>query len=497
MTLSRKIVVPINLVLVTVLAASLAWEWRRQEATGMALLRARLDEEARFVRAAYRAYGLTPRFSTFLSGFCHAIDPGASPEHQVALVDGEGRVIAGAAEHSERPMDPTELAALGEGFRIRRRGDDTLLVRVAADGERRVVIAESTREVREQVRSNLWSHAAWYLGLGGLLLVAVNLVVRRAVIRPIRRLGRAVRQMEQGRLGVQVESPDRDELGALAQRFNAMSRALAEHAEANRRAMETARRVQSHLLPPSPLHVGCLEVAGRCEQAGPVGGDLYDVQPLPGGRVGLLVVDLSGHNVAAALHTALVRSIVWREAERSQSPGQVLARLNAELLRELPEEHFATAFLGWFDPRCGRFEYANAGHPPATLKTPDGRTLSLTPTCPLLGILPEVPESGASVTVGAGARLLVFTDGLTELTNPEGNQWGDDEAIRLLEASDAEPAEQLLEVVLEQAAEFRGGGPQIDDLTLVVAHYDPGPPALSEGSAGESLEVGRSDHARS
>jgi serine phosphatase RsbU (regulator of sigma subunit) len=495
MTLSRKIVVPINLVLVTVLAASLAWEWRRQEATGMTLLRARLDEEARFVRAAYRAYGLTPRFSTFLSGFCHAIDPGASPEHQVALVDGEGGVIAGAAEHSERPMDPTELAALGEGFRIRRRGDDTLLVRVAADGERRVVIAESTREVREQVRSNLWSHAAWYLALGGLLIISVNIIMRRAVIRPIRRLGRAVTQMEQGHLGVQVELPDRDELGALALRFNAMSRALAEHAEATRRAMETARRVQAHLLPPNHVRVGCLEVVGRCEQAGPVGGDLYDVQPLPGGRVGLLVADLSGHNVAAALHTALVRSIVWREAERARTPAQVVTRLNAELLRDLPEEHFATAFFGWFDPVSERFEYANAGHPPAVLRAPDGRMLTLEPTGPLLGILPEVPEQGESVPVRAGTRLLVFTDGLTELMNPQGEQWGAEEVIGLLGSSGREQPARLLEDVLERAARFREGGVPADDLTLLVAQYDPSWPEPRVDRPGESSDVRRAEHA--
>ncbi len=462
----------------------------------MTLLRARLDEEARFVRAAHRAYGLTPRFSTFLSGFCHAIDPAASPEHQVALVDGSGRVVVGAAEHASRPLAPGTLAALGEGFRVRRQGDDTFLVRVSAHDGLRLVIAESTRAVRDRVRANLLSHATWYLGLGGILITAVNLIMRRAVIRPIRRLSRAVTQMEQGHLGVQVEWTGRDELGALALRFNAMSRTLAEHAEATRRAMETARRVQAHLLPPKHVRVGCLEVVGRCEQAGPVGGDLYDVQPLPGGRVGVLVADLSGHNVAAALHTALLRSVVWREAERACSPAHVLVRLNEELLRDLPEEHFATAFFGWFDPRSERFEYANAGHPPAALRAQDGRVLALEPTGPLLGILPEVPEQGGSVPVQAGTRLLVYTDGLTELMSPRGDLWGAGEAIRLLESSGREQPTRLLEEVLERAERFREGGIQLDDLTLVVAQYEPSRPGPLLDPSGASAEVRRADHAR-
>ena len=90
MTLRYKFVLPINLILVLVLLASLAWEWRRQEATGLALLRARLDEEARFVEAAYRSFGTSGRFGPFLHAFCHASDASASPEHQVAVVDAPG-----------------------------------------------------------------------------------------------------------------------------------------------------------------------------------------------------------------------------------------------------------------------------------------------------------------------------------------------------------------------------------------------------------------------
>ncbi|MHB8879181.1 MAG: PP2C family protein-serine/threonine phosphatase, partial [Myxococcaceae bacterium] len=354
MTLRYKFALPINLILVLVLATSLVWEWRRQEATGIALLRARLDEEARFVHAAHRVFGTSPRFGSFLREFCHASDSAASPEHQVALLNSSGRVLASAAEHARRPMDPAQLGTAGDGFWTHRSDGEPFLVRVLSEGEERVIVAESTRGVEGRVAANLKSQAVWFLGAAVLLFGVANLVMRRAVLRPIRRIGRAVRELERGRLGAQVPAPNGDELGALARQFNAMSRALADKAEADRREMATAERVQSGLLPSERVRLGGFEFVGRCIQAGPVGGDVYDVRLLPDGRVGLLVADLSGHNVAAALHTAMVRAIVWREAADAACPGEVLSGLNSQLAENLPEEHFATVFFGWLDLRHGR-----------------------------------------------------------------------------------------------------------------------------------------------
>jgi serine phosphatase RsbU (regulator of sigma subunit) len=481
MTLRYKFVLPVNLILLAVLGASLAWEWRRQEASGLALLGARLDEEARFVRAAYRSFGTTPRFASFLHAFCHATNAPASPEHQVAVLDGGGAAVASAAEHARRPMDPRRLAASGEGVWTRENGGEPFLVRVLADEGVSVVVAESTRAVRAHVGANLRRQAGWFLGAGALLLGAVNLVIRRAVLRPVGRIARAVRELERGRLGVEIESPNGDELGALARRFNAMSRALAEQAEADRREMETARQVQSALLPPLRVRLGGIEIAGRCLQAGAIGGDVYDVQPLPGGRVGLLVADLSGHNVAAALHTAMVRAIVWREAREAAGPGEVLARLNDQLCRNLPEEHFATAFFGWYDPGAERLRYASAGHPPALLADASDRPHELGPTMPLLGILPDVEAGEATAEIAPGSKLLVYTDGLVEVTDSSGKLWGDGELATLLAAGVGDGPDRLVARILERRDSVRGDGSPRDDVTVVLAEY--GPPAVEHHAA--------------
>lgn len=499
MTLRYKFALPINLVLVLVLGASLAWEWRRAEAEGLSLVRARLDEEARFIHAASRSFGVSPRFSDFLRRFCHAADVSASPEHQVALLDEGGRVVASAAEHARRPMDPSRLAALGDGFRTLREGGESFAVRVSTEGGRRVVVAESTRGVRARVWAGLRSQAIWPLGAGVLLMLVVNAAMSRAVLRPVRRLARAANQIERGQFGTQVEIEfdGNDELGALSRRFNAMSLALAEEADANRREMETARRVQAHLLPPPEFRLGCLEIAGRCLPAGPVGGDIYDVQLLPGDRVGVLVADMSGHNVAAALHTAMVRAIVWREAEHAKTPGEVIVRLNERLCQDLPGEHFATAFFGWFDPSSNRLHYASAGHPSAFLQARAGSPRELEATGPLLGVLSDLPDTDASVEVAPGDRLLVITDGLTETESPEGKQWGTAGIVALLGAEAPAKPRRLVEEIFGRAVAFRREGSQQDDLTVLLATYDPThelgsstPKALAAGMSERSTAGG-------
>lgn len=482
MTLRAKFVVPINLVLAAVVAASLAWEWSRQVEAGHRLLRTRLDEEARFVLAARVAFGVSPRFSAFLDGFCHAIDPATSPEHQVALLNPAGEVVASAAMHARRPLEPGRWAALGPGFRTHRVGGESILVRVADGDGWRVVLAESTRAVDSRVRENLGNLAGWFLGAGAVVIGAVNLLIRRTVLRPVGKISRAVRELEAGRLGVEIEHPNGDELGALARRFNVMSRTLAGHAREARRELETARKVQDQMLPPAALRLGGVEFAGRCVSKGMVGGDLFDVQLLHDGRVALLVADLSGHDVAAALHTAMLRAIAWREAEAAVSPGEVLAKLNERLGRNLPEEHFATAFLGYYDPGSGVLQYANAGHPPALLRRDEGPVVELGDTGPMLGVVADADYGDEVVEMPPGAWLAVFSDGLTETAARDGRLWGPSGAATILAQGAATPT-AMLERVAEAAGRHRGGAPPQDDLTIVIAWVVADPVRVLGGAA--------------
>jgi sigma-B regulation protein RsbU (phosphoserine phosphatase) len=472
-TLRYKFVIPINLILVAILAASLAWEWWRLARSETAILRTRLNEEARFVHAAANTFGVSAEFDDFLQEFCHATDATASPEHQVTVVGSGREILASAAAHAHTPIDPVDLASFSVGSWLRRRGDESYLIQVSSEGERRVVVAESTRLLGERVRRALIVHAGWILSLGGFLLLTVNIVMRRAVLRPIRCLGQAALRLEQGQLGVQVDWSGSDEFGALSQRFNAMSRTLADQAEAARRELDAARRVQSHSLPPHFFHLGGMQIAGRCIQRGPVGGDVYDVRNLPGNRVAILIADLSGHDVSAALNTAMLRSIAWREAEHAESPGDVLYRLNEQLCRDLPTDHFASAVFAWFDLAAGRLHYSNAGHPTSYLSSTTSTWQELESGGPVLGLISGAEYPSLVLELVPGTRLFVCTDGVSETFDPDGRCWGTGELMAILDSTRSEDPRRVVEQILERLLRFRAGRAQEDDVTLMLAEQSP------------------------
>jgi phosphoserine phosphatase RsbU/P len=414
---------------------------------------------------------VSSKFGDFLQEFCHATDATASPEHQVTVVGPGGEVVASAAAHVHHPIDPVGLASFAVGSWLRRRGDESYLIQVSSDGGRHVVVAESTRLLRQRVRRSLISHAAWILGLGAFLFVAVNAVMRRAVLRPIRRLHRAALRLERGQLGVQVDWAGTDELGALSDRFNAMSRALADQAEDSKRELDAAHRVQSHSLPPSCFEIGGVRIGGRCLQRGPVGGDVYDVRLLPGDRVAMLVADLSGHDVSAALNTAMLRAIVWREAEQADSPAEVLSRLNEQLCRDLPAEHFASAVFAWFDPTTGRLHYANAGHPTSYFRSDSTTWRELESSGPVLGLISGAEYSSLELEVVSRSRLFVCTDGVTEAFDPHGRLWGTRELVALLESDEPGDPREVVNRILDRLVEFRGVRPQEDDVTVMLAAF--------------------------
>jgi sigma-B regulation protein RsbU (phosphoserine phosphatase) len=272
---------------------------------------------------------------------------------------------------------------------------------------------------------------------------------------------------------VEVPVEGDDELGLLGRQFNAMSRAIAAQVEADRKELEVARKVQEQLLPPPVTRIGCLEVAGRCIQAHPVGGDLYDVQVLFDERIGVLVADLSGHNIAAALHTAMVRAMLWREAERAATPGEALTGLNQRLCRHMPEGHFATIFFGWFEPRQGRFVYSNAGHPAALLRDPGGSVRPLESLSVPLGILPEVTYESVTLEIEPGTVLLAYTDGLSESRNPQGEMFGERGVSSALDEFRGQELLGLVEGLLSRSVEFQGARPQEDDVTVMTARFEP------------------------
>ena len=243
--------------------------------------------------------------------------------------------------------------------------------------------------------------------------------------------------------------------------------------------MELAREVQRDLLPTGGAPSG-LDVAAECVPTARVGGDFYDVMSLPGGRFAFLVGDVSGHGVSAGLLTGLIHGAMssppWGV---SHDESERAAALNHLLVTKSSDERFASLFWCAFDPASATLRYINAGHPPPIwLRTaPSGAATvnRLTEGGPVLGLLPSATYRVESVEARTGDLLVLFSDGLVELTNDGGDFFGEERLMSVLRDAAGKPARVIVDAILSAARLFAAGRPNDDDETLLVVRL----PAVS------------------
>ena len=237
--------------------------------------------------------------------------------------------------------------------------------------------------------------------------------------------------------------------------------------------LDIAARVQLSLLPDTLPLTEKAEMTGIMRPAKEVGGDFYDYFHLDKHRIAVMVADVSGKGVPAGLFMVMTRTLMRATAVRYvDAPGRVLASVNDFLEQNNSEDLFVTLFYGVLDERTGRFVYANGGHNPPILVDSDGATPLRTTGGVALGMFDGLDYDDAHVDMEPGARLVLFSDGVTEAFNDDDEAFGDD---RLLDTTRALPLEQGpdqdVSDIVNAVDEFAGDAPQFDDITCVVLVY--------------------------
>ena len=234
--------------------------------------------------------------------------------------------------------------------------------------------------------------------------------------------------------------------------------------------LEIARQLQLSILPRPLPPRDDVAVHGLMLPAKEVGGDFYDFFFLDETRLAVVVADVSGKGVPAALFMAITRTLLKATTLFTPSPAACLERLNAFLAAENDQMMFVTLLYGVLDLRSGRFTYACAGHNPALLRHADGRVESLATTGDVaLAVVEDAVFHERSAQLRPGDALLLYTDGITEAFDPEGGLYGD---ARLLEAWSRAPVAAgpatAAGALVEAVHAFERGQPQTDDVTCVV-----------------------------
>ena len=245
--------------------------------------------------------------------------------------------------------------------------------------------------------------------------------------------------------------------------------AEARYSEARARDDEIARQVHRGLLPHGEPTLPGLEISGCCRAAENVGGDYYGYISMPDGSLGLVMADVAGHGVAAALYMAAAKGALQAEARRILSPAELLRRANVALVGDFSaSDVFATVFFGRFEPGGRGFEYANGGHNPPLLVRVDGNVDALGPTGPALGFLPGLDYREESRKLEPGDVFVVYTDGLVESRDSKNRLYGMDRLREAVIGCRHLGAAEIRDRLLEELESHCDGKTAHDDVTLVV-----------------------------
>ena len=336
------------------------------------------------------------------------------------------------------------------------------------------------------------------IGVMFLTIEAVALVMGFALAKSItgavHQLFAGTERVREGDLTHRIRVDTEDQLGELAESFNAMTGSIANlltQAEEKRRLEEElriARDIQMSLLPEGPASVPGLAVAAACRPAREVGGDYYDFIRLDEHRVGVLVADVSGKGTSAAFYMAELKGVVLSLSRFHQSPRQLLIEVNRILSASLDGRTFITMTYAIVDLAARRLTYARAGHTPLIhvpcapegprtpqVLAPDGLVVGLQ----IDGVEEKFAEllEESTFPIQAGDLVALFTDGVTEAMNEASDLFGEERLSRTLAEQIDLSSDALKQRILGDVEAFAGAAEQHDDMTIVLLRVGD-PPAL-------------------
>ena len=330
------------------------------------------------------------------------------------------------------------------------------------------------QEIRRTAARNL----GLGLGMGTLALFGI-LPITRGMTRQLALLTDGAERLAQGARDVQVPVTRGAELGRLAEAFNRMARDLSANQERRiqqerlHKELEISRRIQEELLPREPLRFPFAEVGGVSIPAREVGGDFFNYFALPGGEAAVLVGDVSGKGVPAALLMANLQATLRARLPLESGLPRLADQLDHELSSSAPGAHYLTLFIAILDGREGQMRYVNAGHNTQFLLRASGEIERLDSTGRPLGLLPGGGFEERTLVLADGDALFLFTDGLVEAENEHGEPFGMGRLESILSPHRAHSLAGLLAGVDVAVRQHRGPVDAFDDATMLALLFTP------------------------
>jgi phosphoserine phosphatase RsbU/P len=248
---------------------------------------------------------------------------------------------------------------------------------------------------------------------------------------------------------------------------------LDHYSDAERRRLEAelelSQVVQRALLPQRVPNIRGVELAAFSRPSEIIGGDYFDFFQFRDGTHGLVIADVSGHGVSAGMLMSSLQTAIRTMAPDTDSPAEILERINRFYIHNIHFTTFVTVFLARFDPTTLSLTYVNAGHnPPAVRRRSNASITWLRPTAPAIGLAEDFHARMESIGFSQGDSLLLYTDGVTEVLNISNEQFGQERLAELVQQHADRPAPDLLQAVRQAISAFGGNMPLVDDVTMVA-----------------------------
>lgn len=396
-----------------------------------------------------------------------------SDDELAFAVDREGGL------HTLKPEDADRVRALGldavaRGERTAGTAKDWVLAaRPDPESGLTFAVARPLAQPLSELRRATARNLALGLGLAVVAFLGI-LPLSRGLTRDLNALSAGAERVAAGDLATRVPVRSKNEVGRLAEQFNRMTEDLARRQhelvekERLRKELELCRRIQEELLPHGALHFPFAEVKGVSIPAREVGGDFFDYFALPGGQAVILVGDVSGKGVGAALLMANVQATLRARLPLVKDLAELATALDEEIEKTTPAAVYLTLFLAILEPERRALRYVNAGHNTQFLLHATGGFEELSSTGRPLGLLPGGGFEERQVPLQAGDCLFLFTDGLTEAENAEGEPFGAERLPELLASERTHGPDDILRVIEEAVRAHRGAVEAADDATMVA-----------------------------
>ena len=329
----------------------------------------------------------------------------------------------------------------------------------------------------------------------GVMLVSVIIFffsIRRHIIKPVTKLTESVRTMEESvknRQPVTTDIRTGDEIEELAVSFEDMNKDLIGYIDENERITAEKQRIDTELSLATGIQAGMLpdkfpafpdrkdfDIYASMKPAKEVGGDFYDFFLIDENRLGIVMADVSGKGVPAALFMMHSKILLKSYTLMKQTPKAALEEVNRQICEHNPEEMFVTVWLGVLDLKTGLFTAANAGHEKPAVKQAGGSfELLMDKHGIMVGYMDGIRFKEYELQLTKGSKLFLYTDGVAEATNANEELFGTDRMIEALRTAEDGSPKEILAAVNAAVDEFVGDAPQFDDLTMLCIEYNGDP----------------------